>query len=157
MPSNHLWFLLLSFFFFLKKLPFLVVWCRASWDAMIYLLCLTAVLIAWGALSQQLRHNCCFAHRGFDTLCLTDIQSVGTVVSLSLSLSLAFSLLLDFFFPFCPIFLFEAKLLSKQEDLLLYEHAPSCRTVSKVPAWLNWFHLLHGFSSRKSVDYLKCN
>ncbi len=50
--------------------------------------------------SQRLRNNCCFAHRGFDTLCLTDIQSVGTVPFLSLSLSLSLSLCLSVIFTF---------------------------------------------------------
>lgn len=85
-PSNHLWFLVLTFlsaFFgcvvqsFLRCHDLFVMFDCSSY-------CLRGLTP-----SQRLRHNCCFALRGFDTPCLTDIQSVGTVLSLTLALSLS--------------------------------------------------------------------
>lgn len=119
-PSNHLWFLVLT----KKPTAFLgcvvqsFLRCR---DLFVMFDC-SSYCRRGLAPSQRLRHNCCFAHRGFDTLCLTDIQSVGTALSLSLSYS-------RFGSPFCSVFLLKSKLLSKQFSLSvprLVALSPNC-------------------------------
>lgn len=150
MPSNHLWFLVLTE----KKenpLPFLVVWWGASWNAVIYLLCLIAVLIAWGA---SLHHNCLgtiviLLAEDLISLCFTDIQSVGTF-PLSLSLCLFFKILARPSFLWCLFVEIQTLQQTKKasKNLILSKRALSCSAVSKLSAWLISFNLLHSILSR---------
>lgn len=115
MPSNHLWFPSLT------RKPTAFLGCVAQSflrcrDLFVMFDC-SSYCLQGLALSQRLRHNCCFAHRGIDTLCLTDIQSVGTLLSHPHSLSLFFLFLLDW--SFCSVFLLKSKLLGKQDDLIV--------------------------------------
>lgn len=126
-PSNHLWFLVLTK---KKKKPTAFLGCVVQSflrcrDLFVMFDC-SSYCLRGLAPSQRLRHNCCFAHRGFDTLCLTDIQSVGTVLSLCVFTTLT---------PSAALLCFLAEnLLGKQENPLLCKRASSCSAVSKLSA-----------------------
>lgn len=139
--SNHLWFLVLT-----KKNTLCLSWLcggRASWDSVIYLLCLSAVLIAWGAwpvTTVKAQLLCCSQRIRYP---LFDRHSICGNYFLSLSL---------FFFSeplsWRSVFVSKSKLCDKQDYPILRKRASSCNLSPNCR--LDWFHFIlpHAVLSR---------